>query len=411
MHRLTQNDISNFFIAGLNYKKTEAATRGQFAINSEQYENILAKAHAYGIDQLFIVSTCNRTEIYGFAEHPQDLIDLLCSETAGNKETFRRLAYIKRGLDAIEHIYFVGSGLDSQILGDYEIVGQLKQAVNFAKQRGFIGTFLERLMNSVLQSSKVIKNNTGLSGGTVSVSFAAVQFIKNIFTQPAGKKILLVGIGKIGKITCKNLVDYIGSNNITLINRTVEKAASLANELGLRYASFENLDAEVKVSDIIIVATNAAIPTISKSQVEGHGSKLIIDLSIPYNVETAVAALPGVSLVNVDELSRLKDETIKKRKAEVPKAKAIISSHIAEFLEWHEMRKHVPVLKAVKNKLEEIHSAAISFGKISPALAPASITPKEDIQKVINVMAIKMRSHNQRGCHYIEAINDFIGKL
>ncbi|HEY5326588.1 MAG TPA: hypothetical protein VIJ27_06275, partial [Mucilaginibacter sp.] len=137
-------DISNFFIAGINYKKTDAVTRGQFAINNDQYENIINLAPAYGTDALFVLSTCNRSEIYGFTESPAKLIDLLCTQTTGDKKTFTDFAYIKNGEMAVEHLFNVGAGLDSQILGDYEIIGQLKKAVKFSKERGFISCFLER---------------------------------------------------------------------------------------------------------------------------------------------------------------------------------------------------------------------------------------------------------------------------
>ncbi|MBS1935889.1 MAG: glutamyl-tRNA reductase, partial [Bacteroidetes bacterium] len=163
-------DISKFFIAGINYKKTDAAVRGQFAISNEQYLQILSLAPSYGVHELFILSTCNRTEIYGFAENVSQLIDLLCTQTKSSKELFINSAYIKNGISAIEHLFNVAAGLDSQILGDYEIVGQIKQAVKFSKEQNFIGAFMERLFNCVLQSSKAIKNQTELSGGTVSVS-------------------------------------------------------------------------------------------------------------------------------------------------------------------------------------------------------------------------------------------------
>jgi glutamyl-tRNA reductase len=404
-------DISTFFVAGINYKKTEAAIRGDFAVNNDQYAKTFPLATAYGINEFFIVSTCNRTEIYGFADTADQLISLLCTQTTGDKETFTSLAYIKRGLEAIEHIFNVGAGLDSQILGDYEIVGQLKQAVIFSKQHGFIGSFLERLLNGVLQSSKSIKNKTALSGGTVSVSFAAVQYIRNIVPKPQGKKILLLGVGKIGRITCKNLVDYLGTRNITLVNRTPDKAEDLAAELGLRYASFDNLEQEINSADIIVIATNAPTPTILKRHLQNKSRKIIIDLSIPYNVETSVSELPEIKLINVDDLSKMKDETIRKRQAEVPKARAIISTHINEFIEWNEMRRHVPVLKAVKVKLEEIYSGGIHFSSPAPSLVPVTYDSRENIQKVINVMAMKMRRQNQKGCHYIEAINDFMAKL
>ena len=409
MYGPNTHDISRFYVAGINYKKTDASVRGEFAVTPEKYEHILSGFISTEITEFFILSTCNRTEIYGLTSDVSHLVDVLCKHTAGNKETFLSRAYIKNGQNAIEHLFHVAAGLDSQILGDYEIVGQIKQAVKLSKQHSRIGAFIERLVNSILQSSKTIKNQTGLSGGTVSVSFTAVQYIRQHFKNFEGKKILLTGIGKIGRNTCRNLVDYLPTKNITLINRTDEKAKSLSTELGLQWAPFSTLVKEAQSADIILVATNASEPTVRTKDISGHGSKLIIDLSIPYNVETSAKSLPGVTLINVDELSKLKDTTLHKRKAEVPKAKKIIAEHIMDFLDWYEMRKHVPVLKAVKTKLLEIHCNPVFFNNISGSYTGVNVSDhRQRIQKVINGMAVKMRSKNQRGCHYIEAINEFM---
>ncbi len=406
-----QNNLSTFFVAGINYKKTDASIRGQFAINHTQYADILAIAPSFGVSECFILSTCNRTEMYGFADNACQLVELLCTQTTGDKETFSKLCYIKQGTEAVQHIFEVGAGLESQILGDYEITGQLKLAVKFAKENGFVGAFTERLVNSVLQSTKVIKNKTALSGGTVSVSFAAIQYIKKHVAKIASKDILLLGTGKIGRNTCKNLVDYLNTKRITLINRTEEKSIELADELGLHHASMDDLSALIRSSDIILVATNSNSPVILKSHLQNCGDKIIIDLSIPYNVEKEAEALPNVTLINVDELSKLKDETLQKRMAEVPAAKAIIAEHKGEFLEWCYQRKNVPVIKAVKQKLHDMHSCGLYLSCYTNdtshinALAPVN---QEAIQKVIKNMAVKMRQQHQPGCSYIEAINDFI---
>lgn len=397
--------ISNFFVAGINYKKSDASIRGQFAINNEQYATILEIAAGMGLNELFILSTCNRTEIYGFASSSQQLIELLCSQTSGNVTTFMKAAYVKKGNEAIEHVFKVGAGLDSQILGDYEIVGQLKLAAKFAKEQGFVGAFTERLINSVLQSSKLIKNTTELSGGTVSVSFAAVQYLRQQVVNASEKNILLLGVGKIGRNTCKNLVDYLETKNITLVNRSPEKAAELAKELGVKQASIEDLTAEISKADIILVATNSTEPTILKQHLEGQGEKLILDLSIPYNVEEAAQQLSHVKLVNVDELSKLKDDTLKKREAEVPKAMAIISELMDEFSEWHEMRKHVPLLKDLKLKLKALYTHPTYVHKTTTTCAK---TIDLQIQRVLNDTAGKIKVQNTRGCQYIAAINEFI---
>lgn len=395
-------NIENFYIAGINYKKTDAGLRSQFAIGIDQHKLILEDAKLNGINEVFVLSTCNRTEIYGFADDSTQLIDLLCSQTSGSKELFLDIAYIKKGKTAIEHLFEVAAGLDSQILGDYEIVGQIKTAVKFSKQNGCIGSTMERLLNTVLQSSKAIKNQTELSGGTVSVSFAGIQYVREHVENIPSKKILLVGIGKLGKNTCKNLVDYLGTNNITLINRTEEKASALAKEMGLNHASLNDLPQQVATSDIIFVATASAQPIITCKQLEGKGNKVILDLSIPNNVEPSAKDLSNIKLINVDELSKMKDETLSKREGEIPKAKAIIAEHLGEFVEWCEMRKNASVLKALKARLKEIHN--------NSAFIPAyvNVNAEDKIQRVINGTAFKMKEQNQFGCYYIQAINEFI---
>ena len=402
------SDILNFYVAGINYKKTDAATRGMFSISSEHYEYLLGAAAEHGVSSLFVLSTCNRTELYGIADNADRLVSLLCSCTQGDVDTFRQTAYILRGREAVEHLFSVGAGLDSQLLGDYEIVGQLKQAVKFSKERGGMNCFMERLVNAALQSSKEIRTNTALSGGTVSVSFAAVQYIKEHVINYEHCKIVLVGTGKIGRNTCKNLVDYLGATNITLINRSEDKAIQLAQELGLNHAALDKLSGQVRLADIILVASNADEPAILRSHLENAGDKLIIDLSVPNNVEASARELLNITLVNVDELSKMKDATLKKREAEVPMAMNIIAKHQEQFLDWCHMRRNAPVLSAIKGtlkKIADIHERELN----NPQTRCPYIAAEQRIQQVINGVAGRMQSQNQPGCHYLQAINEFIG--
>lgn len=393
--------ISDFYVVGINYRNTDTTTRGLFAVGTDQYENLLKEAKTSGIEEFFVLSTCNRTEIYGIAGSAKKMAQFLCSQTKGDIQTFLSFAYFKQGYDAIDHLLQVSAGLDSQILGDYEIVSQIKLAVKISKQHNCIGLFTEKLFNCMLQSSRSIRSNTQLSSGSVSVSFAAVQFIQQHFEQTADKKILLIGTGKIGRNTCKNIVTTLGSRNITLLNRTNEKASALAKELNLHHNTYEMLEQEARVADVILVATNADTPTLLSRHIEGCGAKLIIDLSVPQNVETAVSALPGVRLVNVDELSRVADKTLQNRMAEVPKARKIIGEHVTEFTNWYIMRQHVPVIKAVKTTLETLQTRQLQE-------ADMPLQSDDRIQKVLNNMASQMRRKNEGGCNFILAINDFI---
>ena len=397
----------DFFVAGISYKNTDAATRGQFSISFKQYGAILKLAPTYGVDEMFVISTCNRTEIYGFSKQASSLIKLLHSQSSGDYELLLQMAYIKNGIEAITHLFRVGCGLDSQILGDYEIVNQLKLAVNFSRDHKFMGAFSERLLSNVFQSSKKIKTETALSNGSVSVSFSAARFIKENSNFSPLNKILVLGAGKIGRNTCKNLLGYFNPENITVINRSIEKAANLAGELNINYADHEQLTAQIDEAEIILLATNSINPVILKSPLLNKGKKIIIDLSVPCNVELGVNDLPNIRVVHVDQISKLKDDNLKKRAAEVPKAIKIIDEQIKEFMLWHEMRKQVPVLKSIKTKLVEINHFPFFNSGTRENLFP-SVSVETRIQDVINSIATKMLGSNCKGCYYIEAINKFI---
>lgn len=407
MHSQSQIALSNFFLTGINYKKSDANVRSEFSINTDQYELLFADASSLDVQSFFVLSTCNRTEIYGFAGAGDNLARLLTSQTSGSLEDFVSLSYTKHGIEAMEHLFNVAAGLDSQILGDYEIVGQVKQAVKFSKKHGYVLPVMERMVNEVLQSSKRIRTSTALSGGTVSVSFAAVQFIRKQCIPPAKNKILLVGTGKFGSNLCKNIADYLPGYEVTLINRTPEKAQELAQLYSFKFDLFDNLEDCVKEADILLVTTNAEEPIILKRYFSGK-PQLVIDLSVPCNVESSVAELPYIITADVDQLSRIKDETLYQRTLEIPKAEKIISEHISAFLEWHVMRQHVSVLKAVKTKLLMMQS--LEAASSSDIHGGSVCTKKAEyrIQKVINGMALKLKAKNQKGCNYIEAINDFI---
>jgi len=395
--------LANFFVAGINYKKTDGEMRGQFAINTEQYAEVINVAHGYNTESFFILSTCNRTEIYGFADDAEYLIRLLCSCTAGNKKTFKKLAYIKNGRDAAEHLFKVGAGLDSQILGDYEIIGQLKKAVKFSSDNGFINCFMQRLFDSVLQASKAIKNSTDISNGSISVSFTAVQYVTRHASTRGKSKILVIGGCKIGRNTCKNLIDYFDNTDITLINRSIEKATDIAAELGLKCAAWSELPQHVNASDIILVATSAPEPVIRANDIQGSDDKLILDLSIPYNVEPAVSARPNVTLINVDELSKTTNENMQKRYMELPKATVIIDAFLQDFISWYQKHQISPILKAVKIRLGDISERQVTA---TSEISKAGLDAK--VQAVIKNMACKMQTDKNYGCYSLEAINEFM---
>ena len=351
MQSYTINRGSYFYAIGLSYKKADAEVRGRFSLSDQGKKSVLDQAKMAGIESLIVTSTCNRTEIYGFAEHPFQLIQLLCDNTNGTVDEFHKVAYVYKNADAVSHIFKVGSGLDSQILGDFEIIGQLKNAAILSKNRGLLNTFLERLLNSVLQASKRIKTETPISSGATSVSFASVQYILNEINDVSTKNILLFGTGKIGRDTCENLVKHTKNPHITLINRTKDKADKIAGKFNLVVKEYAQLQEEISKTDILIVATGAQNPTIDKQLIQSTQDLLILDLSIPKNVNEDVKSLSNVTLVHLDYLSTITDKTLEKRKEYIPMAQTIIEEVKGDFNTWLDTRKFAPTIKALKEKL------------------------------------------------------------
>ncbi len=352
---------NSFYTIGLNYKKADAVVRGKFSLSEQGIADILAQAKVQDIDGLLITSTCNRTELHGFAQHPFQLIKLLCDNTQGSVEEFQEVAYVHKNRDAIKHLFRMGTGLDSQILGDFEIISQLKQSFVRSKRHDLANPFLERLCNAVIQASKRIKNETELSSGATSVAFASVQYILKNIPEVSEKNILLFGTGKIGRNTCENLIKHTKNPHITLINRTKGKAEKIAGKFNLTVKDYGDLQTEIRKSDILVVATGAQSPTVSKAMIYTKKPLLVLDLSIPKNVADDVAELPQVNVVHLDHLSQMTDETLERRKRFIPQAEAIIDDIYDDFIKWLETRKFAPVIKALKNKLKTIKEEEMDF--------------------------------------------------
>jgi glutamyl-tRNA reductase len=311
----------SFYAIGLNYQKADAETRGHFSVTQEAQTAILEQARDSGIQSLTVVSTCNRTELYGIASHPFQLIKLLCNYTNGTVEEFERVAYIHKNMAAVSHLFRVATGLDSQILGDFEIISQLRRGLKQSKKVGMLNAYMEPLGNAVIQASKRIKNETELSTGATSVSFAAVQYIMARVPYISEKNILLFGIGKIGRNTCENLIKHTRNEHITLINRTKVKAEEVAGKFNLVVKDYSNIESEICQADVLIVATGAQKPTINKELLYLKKPLLILDLSIPKNVATDVLENEFVSLVHLDELAKVTDSTLAHRQSQIPQPK------------------------------------------------------------------------------------------
>jgi glutamyl-tRNA reductase len=352
---------THFYVIGISYKKADANIRGRFSLDIERQELILEEAQAEQMEGLMIISTCNRTELYGFAQHPFQLIQKLCAHSQASLEDFEKFGYIYKNKEAINHIFNVGTGLDSQILGDFEIISQFKKAFILSKKYNLVNAFIERLQNSVIQASKRVKNETELSSGATSVSFASVQYILSNVKNISQKNILLFGTGKIGRNTCENLIKHTDNKHITLINRTKEKAQQIAGKFNVLVKNFSELTEELLQTDVLVVATGSKTPTINKDILPKDKEMLILDLSIPKNVDENVKTIKGVTLIHMDHLSQMTDSTLERRKTFIPDAQRIIKEVKAEFEDWLQNRRFAPTIRALKMELENLKNSEIDF--------------------------------------------------
>lgn len=385
---------STFYVVGLSYKKADADIRGKFSLDDVGKKNVLKQAQQEGIESLLVTSTCNRTEIYGFAQHPFQLIKLLCDNSQGTVEDFQKVAYIYKNQEAVRYMFRVGTGLDSQILGDFEIISQIKSAFTQSKSMNLVNAYVERLVNAVIQTSKRIKNETEISSGATSVSFASVRYIFSNVDDIANKNILLFGTGKIGRNTCENLVKHTKHEQITLINRTKDKAERLARKLDVVVKDYSDLQLEIQKADVLVVATGAHNPTVDKAILNLKKPLLILDLSIPKNVNENVTTVDGVTLVHMDHLSQITDETLENRKKHIPAAEVIIEEIMDDFLAWTKQRKFAPTIHALKEKLNSIKETELSVQRKKLSNfdeAQAELISARIIQKITNHFASHLK--------------------
>ena len=392
-----QIQATSFFIIGISYKNADAEIRGNYSLDPKSKLSLLTKAKESGLESVMAISTCNRTEVIGLVNDPEILINLLCDTTNSSKEEFKKYSYTLSQNEAMNHLFKVGSGLESQILGDFEIIGQLKHSAASSKKAGLLNTYLDRLISLVIRASKRIKTETSLSTGATSVSFASVQYICNNVEDVNNKNILLFGTGKIGRNTCENLIKQTKNSKITLINRTKDKAEKIAGKFNLKVEDISDLSHEIAKTDVLVVATGALETTVNKGLIKTKAPLLILDLSIPKNVSNDVAELDNVNLIHLDDLSKITDKTLESRKKEVPKATKIIESVMKEFEEWVENRKFAPTIRALKSKLTSFKNSELENLKKKKNdfdFEHAELISDNIIQKITNHFANHLINEN-----------------
>jgi glutamyl-tRNA reductase len=348
----------NFKSLALSYKTAPLPVREQVSLNESAVKQLLHFLRDYTqATDLLVVSTCNRTEIYYSSE--RDLSD----------DIFKGIAFIKnpeKGFEqhfakfeavaSIRHLFEVAIGLDAQVIGDLQISGQVKKAYQWSADENVAGPFLHRLMHTIFFANKRVVQETAFRDGAASISYAAKELAEDLTAGIREPKVLVVGVGEIGQDFCLNL-DNSKLRNVTILNRTPEKAEALAARCGFQYNGIEGLKAEVATADIIISSVSGNEPLISRDllkDIKIFSHKFFIDLSIPRSIEPSIEEIPGAIIYNLDDIQEKTSVALEKRKASVPHVQKIISDAITEFEGWSKEMVVSPTIQKLKNSLEQI---------------------------------------------------------
>ncbi|MDZ7683347.1 MAG: glutamyl-tRNA reductase [Fodinibius sp.] len=404
--------ITDFCAVGVNHWEASIDVRECFSLSDAQKKELIDGAKREGVDSLFVVSTCNRTEIFAQNVSPQELIRLLVTYSNASLEEFHNYGFEKEGQRAVEHLFQVTVGLDSQILGDVQVVNQVKEGYELAGELDAVGGELHRLMQHVFRAHKRSRNETSLGEGAATTAYAAVKFAVETFENLKDKNILLVGTGKIGKVTCKNLIN-LGAKKLTLINRTRDRAEFVADKYDLDVADMEDLPQQIAEANLIIVATGAKKPIIElddmKPSILNPSFKVMVDLSVPRNIDPKIDELDFVDLANMDFLTDVTDEAYRQREENIPLVKKIIDDELTDYKNWLSKQKVVPTIKALTSKFDTIREDEFDFFKNK-----ISDTDKEKVEnltrRIVNKIAAYSIEH-LRDHHESEQVTQVVNDM
>jgi len=364
------------FVVGLNHKVADVEVREKLAFNGPKLEEGLMRFRELPeIQEAIILSTCNRVELYAnvndAAKASESVKTFLAEFHNINRTSLDTALYIYDDISAVRHVFRVASSLDSMVVGEPQILGQLKDAFDLALSKKTTGILLNRLMKKAISVAKRVRTETRIAENAVSISFAAVELAKKIFTDLSTRVFMLLGAGEMAELAAKHLISN-GVKEVLVSNRTFERACELAEEFHGRPVRFEDFIQEMVRTDIIICSTGAPHYILTKTQMHKvmkerkQRQVFIIDISVPRNIDPEINDLDNVYLYNVDDLQGVVDSNMFERQKEAQKAENIIAEEIETFLKWLASLDSVPTIIALREKAEEVRKEELDklFHKI-----------------------------------------------
>jgi glutamyl-tRNA reductase len=353
-------------LVGISHRTSPLPVRESLAFAKDRLTDALRRMKEEGgVAEAMILSTCNRVELYGRSEEEESggrLEEFLCAFHGRRREEIAPYLYRLTGSAAVRHAFRVAASLESMVIGEPQILGQVKEAYLTAEGAGTLGSALNALRNRSLAAAKRARTETGIGQNAVSVSYVAVELARKIFGELRDKNVLLVGAGKMSELAARHLVRS-GARATVLGGRTFEKAEELAAALGGRAAPFESLRAELAAADIVISGTGAPGIVIRRDDVEhardARGGRhqrplFLIDIAVPRDIDHEVARIGGVFLYDLDDLRSVAEANLRERQKEAAAAEALVEREVREFLDWQKSLDIVPLLVELRRRADEI---------------------------------------------------------
>lgn len=412
-------------LLGLNHKSAPIEVREKFVFCEEDIKRFIPMLQAKGINGAVVLSTCNRTEIYidfdeesGFSGF-EVFEDVLFDYRKADK-SLRTHFYRKSQTDVARHLFHVVAGLDSMALGEYQIVGQVKEAYNISECNDLISPVLIRLFNKAFEAGKRVRSETCICKGAVSISYAAVDLANKQLHKIQEQPVLLIGAGQTSELTLQNLIKK-GCEKFTIVNRTYQKAIEMAEKYDAKAEDISKLEELLIDNNIVISSTASKKPLITKEMVENamqlrnNNPLFFIDLSVPRNIAHDVTEVENVFVYDIDALTNIVEDNFGKRRGEICAAEQIIEEVVTDFINWVNSRNLIPTFQTISNCFQSIHKNELEgFMKNTKEIDYQKATEYGEhiTNKLIRTMISNVRSITDNGKRqeYIHLVNQLFSQ-
>jgi len=392
----------NLFSLSISHHTAPVELREALHLNNEEIKTFVEQAKGKLFNEGLILSTCNRTEIYGIPSYPNINHSAVQSFILGLKpvpeiksENFKNYF----SFDAVKHLFGVITGIDSLLIGDNQIYHQVKDSMRYAEELKFTGFLTQKLFDAAIKTGKRAINETEISEGAVTVSYAAVQLIEKIFSNLSKKSALVIGAGETGEIAAKHLREKL-IGRLTITNRTFEKGQRLAESLQARIIPFENFKSSLHEFDIIISATSSENLLLTKDEIRTIMKKrnfadlVITDIAIPRNIDPESKEIDYVFYHDIDSLNIIVEQNLTKRRAQIPRVEKIIDEELKSFFDWYHSLEVAPTIKSIRDHFENIRLGEVEKNKnkfSSEDQEKLEIVTKRIVNKILHQPTVELK--------------------